>query len=276
MPIITLTTDFGTKDHFVGAVKGAIYSELNTAVVVDISHEIDAFNIAETAYVLNNSYKSFPDGSIHIIGVDSEFNVENKHIALLLDKHYFICADNGVIAMIASKIKPEEIVEITIHNAFSSSFPVLDIFVKVACHIARGGKLNLIGEPITDFKINVELSPIVNKEQTEIKGNVIYVDHYGNLITNITKALFNDISHNRPFEIKARNYTFTKIHNCYSDFVNFNIPKANRNDDGEKLALFNSAGFLEIATYRSNLNSVGGASSLLGLKYRDNIILNFY
>ncbi len=276
MPIITLTTDFGTKDHFVGAVKGAIYTELNTAIVVDISHEIDAFNIAETAYVLNNSYKSFPDGTIHIIGVDSEFNIENKHIALLLDKHYFICADNGVIAMIASKIKPEKIVEINIHNKFSTSFPVLDIFVKVACHIARGGKLEVIGKPITNFKTAVELSPIINLERTEIKGNVIYVDHYGNLITNITKSLITEIGRDRPFEIKARNYNFTKIFNRYSDVVNFAIPIERRNDDGEKLALFNSAGFLEIATYRSNLKSVGGAASLLGMKYRDNINVNFY
>lgn len=276
MPIITLTTDFGTKDYFVGAVKGAIYSELNTAIVIDISHEIDAFNIAETAYVVNNSYKSFPDGTIHIIGVDSEFNAENKHIALLLDKHYFICADNGVIAMIATKIKPEKIVEINIHNKFSSSFPVLDIFVKVACHIARGGKLEVIGKPITNFKTAVELSPIVNRERTEIKGNVIYIDHYGNLITNITKSLITKIGCDRPFEIKARNYNFTKIYNRYSDVVNFAIPIERRNDDGEKLALFNSAGFLEIATYRSNLNSVGGAASLLGMKYRDNINVNFY
>ncbi len=276
MPIITLTTDFGTKDYFVGAVKGAIYSELNTAIVIDISHEIDAFNIAETAYVVNNSYKSFPDGTIHIIGVDSEFNAENKHIALLLDKHYFICADNGVIAMIATKIKPEKIVEINIHNKFSSSFPVLDIFVKVACHIARGGKLEVIGKPITNFKTAVELSPIVNRERTEIKGNVIYIDHYGNLITNITKSLITKIGCDRPFEIKARNYNFTKIYNRYSDVVNFSIPIERRNDDGEKLALFNSAGFLEIATYRSNLNSVGGAASLLGMKYRDNINVNFY
>lgn len=276
MPIITLTTDFGTKDHFVGAVKGAIYTELNTAIVVDVSHEIDAFNIAETAYVVNNSYKSFPAGTIHIIGVDSEFNIENKHIALLLDKHYFICADNGVIAMIASKIKPEKIVEINIHNKFSSSFPVLDIFVKVACHIARGGKLEVIGKPITDFKMAVELSPIVNLERTEIKGNVIYVDHYGNLITNITKSLMTEIGRERPFKIKVRNYNFTKIYDCYSDVVNFAIPIERRNDDGEKLALFNSAGFLEIATYRSNLKSVGGAASLLGMKYRDNINVNFH
>ena len=96
MPIITLTTDFGTKDHFVGAVKGAIYSELPNAKIVDITHQISPFNITETAYILKNSYKSFPDGTIHIIGVDSELSSTNKHIALALDNHYFVCPDNGL------------------------------------------------------------------------------------------------------------------------------------------------------------------------------------
>ena len=144
MSIITLTTDFGTKDHFVGAVKGTIYSELPDARIVDISHNIAPFNITETAYILKNAYKSFPEGSIHIIGVDSELNKENKHIALLLDNHYFICPDNGVISLLATAIKPQKIVEINIHDRVETSFPVLHVFVKVACHIARGGTLEVI------------------------------------------------------------------------------------------------------------------------------------
>ena len=157
MSIITLTTDFGTKDHFVGAVKGTIYSELPNARIVDISHHISPFNITETAYILKNAYKSFPEGSIHIIGVDSELNTENKHIALKLDNHYFICPDNGVISLLASEIKPEKIVEINIHDRIETSFPVLDVFVKVACHIARGGTLEVIGKTILNFKQLVEL-----------------------------------------------------------------------------------------------------------------------
>ena len=109
MSIITLTTDFGLKDHFVGAIKGTVYSELPDARIVDISHLISPFNIAETAYILKNAYKSFPEGSIHIIGVDSELNEENNLIALYLDNHYFICPNNGVISLLASEIKPEKI-----------------------------------------------------------------------------------------------------------------------------------------------------------------------
>ena len=152
MSLITLTTDFGTKDHFVGAVKGAILSELSDVKIIDITHEISPFNITETAYILTNSYKSFPDKTIHIVGVDSELSADNKHIALELDNHYFVCPDNGIISMIAAEIKPTKIVEINIHDRIESSFPVLDVFVQVACFIARGGNLTVIGKEIQTFK----------------------------------------------------------------------------------------------------------------------------
>lgn len=275
MSLITLTTDFGTKDHFVGAVKGAIYSELNDARIVDISHHISPFHITETAYVLKNAYQNFPKGSIHIIGVDSELSIENKHIALLLDEHYFICPDNGIISMIASEIKPEKIVEITIHNNIISSFNVLDVFVKVACHIARGGTLDVIGKEISDFKQLTEVHPLINDEKNRIIGSVIYIDNYGNIISNISKKLFNDIGKGRSFEIKARNYSFSTIFNKYNEIINYETLPENRQDDGKKLALFNSANYLEIAIFKSNLKTVGGASTLLGLDYRDTITVRF-
>ena len=148
MPFITLTTDFGEKDHFVGAVKGAIYSELEDIRIVDISHSISPFHSTEAAYIIQRAYKSFPQGTIHIIGIDSELNPENRHIALLLDGHYFVCADNGIISMLTAEVNPEKIVEINIHDRIFSNFPVLDVFVKVACHLARGGTLEVIGKPI--------------------------------------------------------------------------------------------------------------------------------
>ena len=114
------------------------------------------------------------------------------------------------------------------------------------------------------------------KEKTKISGNIIYIDKYGNLITNITKTFMDEIGKERPFEINARNYTFTKILKKYSEIVDFKIPKEKRQDDGKKLAIFNSSGFLEIAIYRSNLKTVGGAANLLGLNYRDGITINFY
>ena len=276
MPLITLTTDFGTKDHFVGTIKGAIYTEFIDAKIVDISHQISPFNITETSYILKNAYRNFPKGSIHIVGVDSELSVENRQIAIELDGHFFICSDNGIISMIASEIKPDKMVEITIHNTLASSFNVLDVFVKVACHIARGGTLEVIGKQIDDYKKLNEVNPLINDERNKISGCVIYIDNYGNVVSNITKKLFKEIGKGRPFEVIARNYTFDKILQQYNEVVNFSISPENRQDDGKKLAIFNSAGYLEISIYKSNLKTVGGASSLLGLQYRDTITVKFY
>ena len=276
MPLITLTTDFGLKDHFVASIKGAIYSEFSTATIVDISHEISPFNITETAYILKNAYKNFPKGSIHIVGVDSELSVENKQLAILLDDHYFICPDNGIISMIASEIRPEKIMEITIQGTMASSFNVLDVFVKVACHILRGGTLDVIGRPVTDYRQIKEVHPSVNDKKDKIVGAVIYIDNYGNVISNISQKLFNDVGKGRRFEVNARSYIFDKIFNRYNEVVNYSLSPARRQDDGKRLAIFNSADFLEIAIYRSNLKTVGGASSLLGLNYRDTITVSFY
>ena len=276
MSLITLTTDFGTKDHFVGAVKGAIYSELPDAKIVDITHEISPFNITETAYILKNSYKSFPDKSIHIVGVDSELSPENKHIVILLDNHYFICPDNGLISMIASEINPTQIVEINIHDRIESSFPVLDVFVQVACFIARGGNLGVIGKEIQTYKKMTEIQPKIDATQTQILGSVIYIDNYGNVISNISQKLFNEVGKGRAYRIKARRYTFNKIQQKYNEIINYEIEEDRKHYDGNKLAIFNSAEFLEIAIYRSNLKTVGGASTLLGLSYRDSITVEFY
>lgn len=275
MAIITLTTDFGEKDHFVGAIKGAIYNELPEVTIVDISHNVSTFNIPEAAYIIQNGYRSFPEGSIHIIGIDSELNQENKHITVKLDNHYFICANNGIMSMICAEIAPEQIVEINIHNNIESSFPVLDVFVKVACHIARGGALGVVGKSIKNIKPIKNLKPYLNEEKTQIIGSIIYVDNYGNVITNIRKSFFETIQKGRPFEISARNHKFKRIHSKYSDIVNFDIPKEKRNDEGRGLVVFNASQYLEIAIYKSNSHSVGSASTLMGLKLRDTVTVNF-
>lgn len=275
MPIITLTTDFGTKDHFVGAVKGAIYSELRDVKIVDITHQISPFSINEAAYILKNAYQNYPEGTIHIIGVDSEISIENKPIAIQLEKQFFICCDNGILSMITNEINPEKLVEITIPESNESKLPILDIFIKVACHIARGGMLEVIGKKIDDVKKLYEIQPSVNTEQNQIVGTVIYIDNFGNVVSNITKNIFNTIGKGREFEIIARSYNFTNVFSKYNEIVDFSIPADKRQDDGKRLAIFNSANYLEISLYRSNLNTVGGASSLLGLKYRDNITVRF-
>ena len=275
MSVITLITDFGTKDHYVGSVKGALYSELNDLRIVDISHSISPFNIIEAAYIIENSYKNFPIGSIHIIGVDSEKTPEQNHLVIKLDGHYFICADNGILSLLTAKIKPEKIININVHNELPTTFSVLDVFVKIAAHIYRGGSIDLVGSKIEKLKELYNINPILNEKTNEIIGNVIYVDNYENVVTNITKKIFQDFGKSRKFEINARNYKFKQIVKSYSEAIRFDINKESRKEIGKKIALFNKSDYLELSIYKSNPLLSGGASSLFGLNYRDIIIIKF-
>jgi S-adenosylmethionine hydrolase len=275
MAIITLTTDFGHKDHFVGAIKGTIYNELEDAKIVDISHSISPFNIQECAYILKNSYKAFPKGTIHIVGVDAEPTAENEHIAVYVDGHYFITANNGVSSLITAEIKPDKVVKLQIPNPQPGSFPVLEVFVKVACHIARGGTLDVVGKKFNKLKELKEFAPRITNEGDTIVGSVIYIDNYGNVVTNIQKSLFEAYRKGRKFEIQARNKKITEIVHNYSEIINFDLDKNQRKGPGDLLALFNSSDYIELAIYKSDPNTVGGASSLLGMDYRDTVIINF-
>lgn len=275
MAIITLTTDFGEKDHFVGAVKGTIYSEMEDVRIVDISHSVSPFHITEASYIIKNAYKCFPEGSIHIIGIDSELTPENKHLAVFLDGHYFICANNGILSLIASEIKPDKIVEINIHNTVETNFPVLDVFVRVACHLARGGTLEVVGKSIETLKYLKEVEPSLNIDKNQIIGHVLYIDNYGNVVTNISRKLFDTTGKGRPYTITARTARFTEIFETYSDAINFKIEKEKREEDGKKLAIYNSADYIELAIYKSNPSTVGSASTLFGLELRDTITIKF-
>ena len=275
MAIITLTTDFGEKDHFVGAVKGTIYSEMEDVRIVDISHSVSPFHITEASYIIKNAYKCFPKGSIHIIGIDSELTPENKHLAVFLDGHYFICANNGILSLIASEIKPDKIVEINIHNTVETNFPVLDVFVRVACHLARGGTLEVVGKSIEHLKYLKEVEPGLNSDKNQIIGHVLYIDNYGNVVTNISRKLFDTTGKGRSYTVTARTARFTEIYETYSDAINFKLEKEKREEDGKKLAIFNSADYIELAIYKSNPSTVGSASTLFGLELRDTITIKF-
>ena len=274
MSIITLTTDFGLKDHFVGVLKGKLISEYPEVQIIDISHHVDLFNISEASYIINASYNSFPKGTVHFIGIDNERTTENKHIAIQWNDHFFVCADNGILSILTQKIVPQKMVEINIHNRLSDGSTDLDVFVKVACHLAKGGSLNVIGKEISVIKIVNELQAVVASDSNSIKGYVVYVDHFGNCVTNISKKMFAEIGNNRNFEIKFGTKTIKRIHANYSDFK-VSEKYTLRDYEGEKLALFNEAGFLEIAIYKSNPKTVGSAKSLLGLKYRDVVNVDF-
>lgn len=177
--------------------------------------------------------------------------------------------------MMTRNMVPEEMVEINIHDRLNTNFTVLDVFVQVACHIARGGTLGVIGKPIPEIKEITGIMPVVHNDGKQIMGNVIYVDNYGNVITNITRKLFESVAQGRDFKIAARTATFIKIFDRYSEAINFDIEKEKRDEDGKKLALFNSSGYLELAVYKSNPSTVGSASTLFGLGYRDTVSINF-
>jgi len=274
MSIITLTTDFGLKDHFVGALKGKLISGCKEATVIDISHDIDLFNTLEAGYCIAAAYDSFPKGTIHIIGVDSERTDSNQHIALQWDDHFFICADNGILSTLTQKKVAQKTVAINIHDRLNENATDMGVFVAVACHIARGGLLNVIGKDITSLKNVNELAATVTDDLKNIKGHIVYIDHFGNCVTNISKKTFQDVVRNRAFEIKFNNKKIGAIKKKYSDF-NITEKFTLKDFEGERLALFNENGYLEIAIYKSNPKTVGSASTLLGLKFRDAVTIEF-
>jgi len=271
MSIITLTTDYGLKDHFVGSLKGKIISQHNEAQVIDISHHIDPFNTSEASYIIGAAYRNFPKGSVHIIGIDIELKETNQHVAIEWNGHYFIAADNGILSMLIQKIKPQKMVAINIHDRLLPEATDMDVFVTVAVHIAKGGSLSVIGKEIKSLKEVTELQPVLAADS--IKGYVVYIDHFGNAVTNISRTLFLDTAKGRPYEVNFKGKRVKTIFAKYSDIET--ISQQSMTDlTGKSLAIFNEAGFLEIGIYKSN-PKIGSASSLLGLSYRDFVMINF-
>jgi S-adenosylmethionine hydrolase len=166
-------------------------------------------------------------------------------------------------------------VEINIPNPDHGSFPMMDVFEKVACHLARGGTLEVVGRPFDALKELREFKPSVTDNGKKIIGSVIYIDNYGNVVTNIHKNFFDTYRKGRGFELNARTTQIKSIYNKYSDIINFDLEIGQRKGAGDILALFNSANYIELAIYKSDLNTVGGASTLLGLDYRDTVTITF-
>lgn len=258
MPIITLTTDLGIKDFYVAAIKGRIYGQLADVNIVDITHQIDKFNIAQAAFVIKNCFNEFPKGSIHIIGVRPEKNDHVEHLVALYKGHYFIGADNGVFSLIFDT-PPEKLMSLNLRESEDGrNFPTKDIFVQAACHLARGGTPEVIGIPKNSINERTSFAAVVS--QSNIKGVISYIDSYGNVITNISKELFFEIGKGRNFSITFGNskYIIEEIKAEYQSSV-----------EGEVLAIFGSTGFLEIAI------CMGNASELLGLNLQNSVTVFF-
>ena len=260
MAIITLTTDLGTNDSYLASVKGSIYNQINDARIVDISNDITAFNIPQAAFVLRNCYKDFPLGSIHIVSVDDELNIENEHLVVKANGHYFIGSDNGLFSLLLTEMKAEKIIQLNIAQESNClTFATKNIFAPAACHLARGGSMEMIGTLVDNYCVHrTDLKAV--KEKNLIKGVIIYNDNYGNAITNIDKTMFLDIQRGREFIIYygREDEKITTISKKYND-----VPS------GDKLAIFGENEQLQIAMNK------GTANTLLGLKLHEIIRIEF-
>ncbi|MGB0888160.1 MAG: SAM hydrolase/SAM-dependent halogenase family protein [Vicingaceae bacterium] len=259
MAVITLTTDLGLVDNYVASVKGAILKGYPEATIVDITHEIPAFDLQKSAFILRNCYQDFPEGTVHILGVNSEADVNVPHVALFANGHYFIGADNGVFSLIFDN-PPEKVVELTLsQDTDRVTFPTKDVFVKAACHIARGGTLEVIGTAKYELSVRTMFRAV--SDNNIIKGIATYIDHYGNVITNISESQFKNFGNGRPFKILFRSaeYEIDEISSSYSAVV-----------EGERVAMFSSTGYIEIAINKAN------ASKLFGINQGDTIRVEFY
>ena len=260
MAIITLTTDLGTNDSYLASVKGSIYNQINDARIVDITNDITAFNIPQAAFVLRNCYKDFPLGSIHIVSVDDELNIENEHLVVKANGHYFIGSDNGLFSLLLTEMKAEKIIQLNIAQESNClTFATKNVFAPAACHLARGGTMEMIGTLIDNYCVHrTDLKAV--KEKNLIKGVIIYNDNYGNAITNIDKTMFLDIQRGREFIIYygREDEKITTISKKYND-----VPS------GDKLAIFGENEQLQIAMNK------GTANTLLGLKLHEIIRIEF-
>lgn len=273
MPVITLTSDYGLTDYRVAAIKGTILSQKTDAQIVDISHEIDAYNLLQTAYIVRNAYPYFPKGSIHVLSVDCFYRKEVRSLVCRADGHYFITSDNGLLSLILFDIKPEAIYEITL-NRFDMEMKSTstDVFVPAAVHLANGGLPEVIGRQIDDPK---ELSfprAVFNQSENMVIGEVMYIDNFGNLVSNISKKFFlKSMKGYTEFVIKFRNLSLSSIYNHHTEFVkNWD---SERDYHGKSVAIFNEEGLLELAIYKGNKNN--GAKTLFGLNVGEKIYVEF-
>ncbi|MEM9052903.1 MAG: SAM-dependent chlorinase/fluorinase [Bacteroidota bacterium] len=259
MPIVTLTSDLNTKDYYLAAVKAAVYSQIPDVKWVDISNHIPPFDMAKAAFVLKNVWKEFPEGTIHIVGVASDWSRETPYAIVKVKGQYFIGTDNGFFSLLFPEdIEVEWIRNLKLNGDEDLSFPTKSIFVSAAAKIAGKEELDTFTVEVEGYKRRPLPIPVV--EPDNLRGMAIYIDSYGNVITNITRDLFEREVGSKPFNIVVRrgDADLNKISRTYNE-----VPQ------GEKVALFTEEGFLEIAINHGVEGSGGGAADLLGLREND-------
>ncbi|MCK9163029.1 MAG: SAM-dependent chlorinase/fluorinase [Bacteroidales bacterium] len=251
MQLVTLTTDWGRSDHYIGAVKSKLYSTINDCQVIDISHDIKKFDLMEGAFIVRNACLNFPKNTIHIIDVDctESKKKEYQHVVIKYDNQYFICTDNGMPSIIFEGLSPIKVIGIT--NSYQESyyytFSAFDLFCKVAALISYETNIEDFGYEITELVKKNVLTPIIYPES--ILCTVFHVDGYGNVFLNINVEEFLRRLENNKFLIEVENSKIENISKSYDDV------KVN-----DSLLTVSSSGHLELAINKSN------ASELLGLK----------
>jgi len=248
MPVLTLTSDIGQQDFLVGAVKGQLLQVNPNFSIVDISHNLSPFNYPQAAYVCRSAIKNFPAGTFHIVLINL-FDVRPEH--LLLTQHngqYIGCADNGLITMILEEV-PQKIVALPLSkSAQKNTLYCASVFANAFNEICSGKSIEEIGDPSISIEVKNPLRPLLGNNW--IEGQIIFIDNFENVIINITKEEFEEQRRGRSFKIVfKRDEVIDKISDTYADV-----------SESEKLALFNSAGYLEIAINKGN------AAGLFGLQ----------
>jgi S-adenosylmethionine hydrolase len=258
MHFVTLTSDWNKDDYYTGAIKGSILSSCKDVQVITLSNSIRSYSVSEAAFIVRNSCYHFPKGSIHIIAVGSEHTPDSQLLAAKIDGHYFLTADNGILGLLGDAESSEVIVINRSEDQAAKSFPALTHFSKTACQIIQGASFSALGTPATTFKKQVPLRATL--ENNTITGAVIYIDSYGNAITNITRELFDRFGKEREFIIfvQSKHYKINRLNNYYSETTG-----------GDLLALFNSIDLLEIAIRN------GSARDLLNLNTDSTIRVEF-
>jgi hypothetical protein len=257
MPVITLTSDLGLEDYYVGAIKGRLLSECKELQIADISHAILPHSIGHAAFVLRNSYMYFPKNTVHLICVNNEAYKDNRYLLVLHQSHYFLAGDNGVFSVLFDGM-PEKTFELNpTEKKADTSFAFLNTLLPAACALANGATVESLARPINSIRQMFSMQPSVGDDY--IRANVLYVDHFENVILNVTKQQFETARRGRNFYLSFRRNEFIdRISSGYANAI-----------DGEKLCLFNNAGYLEIAINR------GKASSLLGLIEGESVKIEF-
>ena len=252
-PIVTLTTDFGLNDHFVGAMKGVILDIAPATQIVDISHAVQPFDILDGALTVSQAYSYFPSGTVHMVIVDPGVGTARRPIILAGDRHLFVAPDNGVLSLIYAREERISVRHVTAEHYFlqsrSNTFHGRDVFSPVAAYLAKGIEPDRFGEEITDYVRFSAPRPKPVDEHT-LRGIVLKVDRFGNLVTNITPQdapqLFGSTPPGLKIMIGSKGQA-TRICSSYAEGA-----------PGEVFGILGSMGFLEIAANR------GSAYQLLG------------